>query len=280
MNPITKQCVTCGAPFETRSKSQNREKYCSLRCKDHDRKPRVGLAGYQQEKVCETCGSRFLTRTKNPARERFCRKPCAAKFWNKATYAKKRPAMPPKRLCEVCGREFQPQRRRPEAKTCSIRCNQVRQDRLRKTARTLVRDVSPQVCHGCGALFTPHPKAGGRQKYCSPQCPGRKWRSMWTPSEAARHKRRRLNGNWGKVIERADGCCEQCGQAGKVYVHHRDGSGNTPTPNHALENLMVLCPMCHNQIHQIDYRVIDGTVYVTGKIFDLFGIETVQVLRE
>lgn len=39
--------------------------------------------------------------------------------------------------------------------------------------------------------------------------------------------------------------CEMCGKFGN-HVHHKDFSRN----NHNIENLMVLCPQCHRQLHR------------------------------
>lgn len=50
-----------------------------------------------------------------------------------------------------------------------------------------------------------------------------------------------------KVLIRAHGKCEVCGQKARV-VHHQDGS----TVNHALDNLTALCVACHNAVHMED----------------------------
>jgi len=41
-------------------------------------------------------------------------------------------------------------------------------------------------------------------------------------------------------------CCERCGRAGRLDVHHKDGD---PT-NNAPENLEVLCRGCHLKHHR------------------------------
>lgn len=235
-------------------------------------------------KMCDICGTAFQTRSKNAQAERFCSKRCRQKWSNQVQWAKHRPEMPPKRLCEVCSKEFQPNIHTPQQKACSIRCGWKIQDAKGKEKRAARRDLSPKTCKGCGKPFTPHLQAWAIQEYCSPQCNkaiwARQWRASHPGKDKERQQRRRCNGNWLLALERSGHQCELCGIARGLNVHHRDGSGETASPNHALDNLMVLCEKCHRQLHEINYRVIDGTVYVTGKIFELLGVETVQVLRE
>jgi len=75
-----------------------------------------------------------------------------------------------------------------------------------------------------------------------------------------------------------DKVCQTCGSEGPLLVHHWDGSGETDSPNHALDNLRVLCGKYHKQLHQIDYRIIDGKLFVLGKIFEVMGVQSVEVL--
>ena len=74
--------------------------------------------------------------------------------------------------------------------------------------------------------------------------------------------------------------CELCGEDKRLLVHHRDGSGETRTPNHDKSNFMVLCARCHRQIHTINYQIIGGELFVTGKIFDLINVDEVKVLKK
>ena len=46
------------------------------------------------------------------------------------------------------------------------------------------------------------------------------------------------------VLEKSNYKCEKCGGSTK-WVHHRDGK----RINHGLENLQVLCPQCHVNLH-------------------------------
>jgi len=90
-----------------------------------------------------------------------------------------------------------------------------------------------------------------------------------------------MGGNWAKAIERADGKCEKCGEPinGKFYVHHRDGSGETESPNHDLANLWAVHPKCHTKIHEINFRVVNGELFVLGEIFEMMNVNEVKVLR-
>ena len=48
--------------------------------------------------------------------------------------------------------------------------------------------------------------------------------------------------------------CTQCGSIKRLHVHHidgRDGRVNTiDPPNHSADNLITLCPKCHEGIHK------------------------------
>lgn len=235
-------------------------------------------------KACEVCNGAFLTRSKSPKRERFCGRACYQKYWNERVYAKRRTQLPSQKPCSVCRGLFQPQRGKPGQATCSIACNNARQDARKAKARADVRNLSPRTCRQCGGLFEVTRFGWSIKEYCTNRCARTAWQIRWMRDNPAEHKRRqqrsRFGGNWLPALERAGYRCEKCGVARGLHVHHKDGSGETDSPNHDLENLMVLCAKCHKQLHQIDYRVIDGVVYVTGKIFTHLGVTTVQVLEE
>lgn len=52
----------------------------------------------------------------------------------------------------------------------------------------------------------------------------------------------------GLVIERADRRCQLCGEPGKLHVHHRD-YGNHGAEHRFLNDLICLCPTCHDRHH-------------------------------
>jgi hypothetical protein len=106
----------------------------------------------------------------------------------------------------------------------------------------------------------------------------RRLRAAEPARDRIKRERYRFDGNWIKALERAGRKCEMCGSESNLHVHHRDGSGETDSPNHSLDNLVVACGKCHSAIHEINYRIIDGKLYVLGKIFEIMGVNTVEVL--
>lgn len=57
-----------------------------------------------------------------------------------------------------------------------------------------------------------------------------------------------------QALERAQHRCTYCSSNKKLHVHHLDGkdgrSNKIDPPNHTLENLIVVCPKCHEGIHK------------------------------
>jgi len=41
------------------------------------------------------------------------------------------------------------------------------------------------------------------------------------------------------------GICEECGEYGKIHIHHQDGNHS----NDVASNRQVLCPRCHSLAH-------------------------------
>ena len=69
-----------------------------------------------------------------------------------------------KKVCEICGREFEPNRRQ---QFCSVECAKkakVVRNRKYKQAKRQERKL---ICLTCGEEFKP---TASRQKYCSPEC--------------------------------------------------------------------------------------------------------------
>ncbi len=190
--------------------------------------------------------------------------------------------------CVICRKEFLAPIWRPEALTCGVACNNKRQDTARRQRTRERHDFGPRNCPECSKEFSPEPYRGGFPRvYCSKVCQSRKsgrdharrHRAANPDADKAYRRRIRLDGNWLPALERAGYSCELCGQVEKLYVHHKDGSGETESPNHDLDNLMVLCSKCHTQIHEINFRIIDGKLYVTGTIFDVMKVDNVPVLK-
>ena len=188
--------------------------------------------------------------------------------------------------CTICGQQFVPAIWRPKARTCSIKCNQRRQDARRRESRLQWKPDGPsRPCVTCGTEFVPLKYGGKRQLHCSALCRGRaanRAASKRNPHQVRDRARRwKLNGNWKLALERDNHTCQICGaQKKRLTVHHRDGSGEDTSPNHDLDNLMSLCYSCHNKLHRVSFRIIDGELYVLGAVFGWFGTgDTVKVLK-
>jgi predicted nucleic acid-binding Zn ribbon protein len=276
------ECLFCGKGFEPRRAGQ---KYCSDQCRERaqDRRqtPRKGLAGYQVEKACTVCGQSFLSRTKNPARERYCSTKCRVKFGNQAHYAKIRKSPERERTCVICRKQFEPVKWRPEQQTCSIACNNERQNKIRRGMRE--KNLGPRPCAECAEPFIPTLGKESVQICCSRICSTRRAnRRRDEKSRKAGHKqlqRTRWHENRRIALER-DKICQMCSATEFLVVHHKDGSGETKNPNHDPDNLTALCYRCHKAMHSINYRVVNGELFVTGKIFEIFGVDSVKVLKE
>ena len=73
------------------------------------------------------------------------------------------------------------------------------------------------------------------------------------------NQKNHFGGRRDEILARAGGRCEMCGMTDEesrqkegrgLDIHHRDGRGRTSgSPNHADDNLMVLCRRCHSTIH-------------------------------
>jgi hypothetical protein len=69
----------------------------------------------------------------------------------------------------------------------------------------------------------------------------------------------RFGGRRELIAKRAEGKCERCGitedtvrarTGHRLVVHHKDGHGlSSDMPNHAFDNLMLLCVPCHRKVH-------------------------------
>lgn len=116
--------------------------------------------------------------------------------------------------------------------------------------------LPPAPCSTCGSPTT------SSLKLCK-RCYMKKYRrSNYSRLYSRKCKLReidRFGGRRSLIEKRAEGRCERCGipeidiktRTGKrLLVHHKDGNGlNGANPNHAFENLMLLCIPCHRKIH-------------------------------
>lgn len=236
------------------------------------------------EKTCDECGSSFEAKTNAATRERFCSKKCRVRFWNGVVYRKSHPKKSVEertRPCVVCSGAFVSPIWRPMAQTCSPKCSAIRINGIRQAQRAALRDLTPRICAECGGGFVPSKYSAHRNSFCSAKCArkvqSRNFQKRHPEKVLATNRRVRWGGNWLKAIERDGGKCQICGKASGLHVHHRDGSGETDSPNHALDNLQTLCRTCHKRVHTITYRIIDGRIVVSGLVFELLGATSVSL---
>lgn len=66
-------------------------------------------------------------------------------------------------------------------------------------------------------------------------------------------------GNRQAAFDRDGRKCVKCGSTERIVLHHIDGRGKgVPRlqQNHALDNLICLCPSCHSNLHRITEKVM------------------------
>jgi len=115
--------------------------------------------------------------------------------------------------------------------------------------KQMVKRISQ--CELCGRMFESKER-GAIPKSC-PQCRViyRKQRYYHYEKKGYALSLRTLN--FREALKRANGHCEICFTAGKrLNVHHKDGNGlMSQTPNHSVNNLIVVCARCHMELHKL-----------------------------
>lgn len=159
--------------------------------------------------------------------------------------------------CLACGVEFYvPQYRAIKAKFCSHYCQNHKQYEASRLKFT---------CKGCGKETEDSPsRVGKARKYCSLDC--RSNTAMTTKErrqkQKALQKLKRGNNsarnlrNW--VFKVKPATCQVCGYSEYKFcldLHHIDNNPN----NNTLENVAVLCCMCHRKLHK-------GIISMAGNI--------------
>lgn len=219
-------------------------------------------------------------------------------------------------VCVMCAKSFEPDVHHQKALTCSVACNSKRQDQVKAKRRQALREVhellalppkwqtvqrnceycqqplrfrdyleshrkrfcghrcatkgfhqakrpaEQTLCKGCFALFLPKSHL---QKFCTKIC-GRKFS----------HRNVRQDGNGNLARERDLHECRLCGSTQLLVIHHIDGSGEGDSPNHQLDNLATLCRGCHNSVHRLDYRIVNGVIIVLSALPRLVGTLPMQ----
>jgi hypothetical protein len=112
------------------------------------------------------------------------------------------------------------------------------------------------VCIGCGDAFMSCPSKlaskRGAGKYCTRACRDAHWRGSLNPNWQNAGKTHPKGPAWYAVRRRViarDKCCQVCGSAGQLHVHHSipfrlfDDADEA----NAESNLIALCPPCHRR---------------------------------
>lgn len=241
---MEKQCEFCSREFHDFS---GRSKYCSLTCQSH------------------------AFRANNPDYHRN---------WERA----KKPILEKK--CRNCGSEFKT--------TSSIRifcsngCKIEHHNAMRENTKTQIRE-----CPICKTVFRPMQKTGVGRTYCTPDCRNKAMnqrRKSANSRKSWEKTKKKWKGNWWEALKRDNFTCQICGRRrmpseqvrDKRYileVHHKDGSGETKSKNHELDNLQTLCHSCHCEFHtKINLIQIDGEYFVKGDIFKILKIQQIRTM--
>lgn len=237
--------------------------------------------------TCPYCGRDFFQVKENHI---FCSVKCGTAHdyqLNKEKYESIRRSKRPvyDKQCKECGQPYQTTN---NVKIfCSNECKIKNNNSLRPRSCHEIRE-----CPVCKKIFKPMQKSGTGRKYCTIKCRQAAWsvRSRVISREANfKNKiKTKWNGNWYKALQRDDFTCQVCGRKKTPYdkttarryileVHHRDGSGEKESKNHSLDNLMTLCAECHREFHtKVNLIFKDGEYYISGKVFDILGLQTVK----
>lgn len=173
--------------------------------------------------ICPTCGKQFDGNTS----ARYCSADCRKKARNDRVSPKS------ESICQECNKAFVPTK--SDAKYCSKKC--------RRSAN--YKRNKEQIQQRRIEKYWENPEYG-RQKT-------KEWRNAnpekWKKMNDEYHDKTRYGGNREKCFERDGYKCVNCGSTEQLIPHHKDGSGQTDNPNHALDNLETLCRKCHMALH-------------------------------
>ncbi len=259
-------------------------------------KPKHGTV--RIEMTCQSCGAHFLVKPAQIHR-RFCSQACWGAFlrsrpertcvWCGTTYRSGND-----RFCSrQCWRNHQranPQQPSPEtrAKNSAAHRGQVG---LRGEANPVYRHGKyarrDMVCIVCGKTFRGKEGSSCCSRACMNASQSQRLATLYA-SEKGREIKRRLSARLAKagnprwrdgasltpyapgftkhikerVRGRDGGLCQRCGASPngvrQFPVHHIDWS----KANHAMDNLVTLCPKCHTHVH---VNEIDASVYLASK---------------
>lgn len=217
-------CLICGKIFTPCRPTQQ---YCSRAC--------FGISIRGPVQTCEVCGNEFPYRANGV--NRYCSYKCV--------HAARRKRI--KKICPVCGKNFEVIPSRSHVHTCSWECGKKRRHQM-------------LTCEQCGETVEvrAHAIKDGR-RFCSYDCAAA-WQkgenhSNWQGGHGAWR-----GPNWRKqskaARKRDKNTCQRCGVTSKeldrpLDVHHiipwRDFDNDWEKAN-VLSNLTSLCQRCHTSI--------------------------------
>lgn len=184
------------------------------------------------------------------------------------------------KVCRGCGKSFATH---ANGRThCSYECQQAAHVEKRRQRRRDALEALISTCPVCAKRF---PQGGMRNRlYCTDRCNKKAWkirhRERYLAASLALGNKKKLGGNYLRALERDEGKCRQCGTP-SVLVHHLDNRGEKCTiisQNHALENLVTLCPPCHRALHRLDWAFDGEALVISSEAFKAFlGTATIRV---
>lgn len=229
------------------------------------------------DRRCKGCGKDFFAYKAN---QQYCSNTCRERAWNQVQRSSKAKE---KHICKQCNGAFETHDKRKIF--CSKKCRYEHFNAKRPTTKAIQKE-----CPQCHKKFIPMQKRGIGKKYCSSSCQHRfNYAKNHTSIQARQSrwmKKNKWGGCWEDALHRDKYTCQLCGKTiypsqwhGKygLAVHHRDGSGETDSKNHDLENLITLCTTCHHEFHmKVSVIFKDGKYFVRGKIFDILGLKNID----
>lgn len=288
-NKDPRKCLYCGKEFIPYT---GLSKYCSVSCnkKDYHRKKYQAHPVEEKTIECACCGKAFVPNPGTSNRIKYCSDDCRREIdrrHKKETYI---PAPKPQEYtCIYCGKVFVPKLNHRGVIACSGECNYKYHNSIGKKERARRRQElieQGKDCIICGKHFIPKSPLN---VLCSDKCRKKHIknnRQKYINSKSKDTKRnwyfkKRLQGNYKKVIERDNRTCQFCGSTEKTEVHHLNGMGEKGLRgesrkelpcDHSLENLITLCRLCHRAMHNNMLVKHKGKWYIKGSLFEQLGI--------
>lgn len=233
-------CTTCGESiWRPRHRlEQNSEHYCSYECRKA-----------QEEVVCDTCGAEG-TRRQSQIRSQdavYCSIDCRAEAQQDRVQC----------VCDECGTEFE--------KTSHFSQRSLKDFCSRACYHASRGEIIELECERCEATFEREESLVGRHQseYCSQDCYHRsRSGGLGVTTEAIRHSLSPKS--WQEIAartrRRSGGACEMCGAPREALERELDVHHIVPIRcggTHHPDNLMALCPPCHQTTELYTRNSID-----------------------